>query len=368
VRWGACGSLYAKGFSVVWALDPGAGSAEGFCLRQNGVDLSSFLCIGLYAGLTKRATAWLCKVSVEGAERVGHAMSGPQAAQSSRTGGGPLAAKVSAIAAGAFCALAAAPAWAAEPTPGSIDLQPAATQVMEDVREFHVFMLYVMVGISAIVLALLLWVIVRYNRRANPTPKSFTHNMAVEVVWTVVPVLILVLIAFQSFPLLFEEERPFGGHEYTEEEVITIKAIGNSWNWTYRYQDNGDFEFTSSMLPEDEAAAAGLPRLLATDNAMVVPVGVPVELLVTSSDVIHSWAMPSFGVKEDAVPGRVNAGWFIVREPGTYYGQCSELCGLNHAYMPIEVRAVSLQEYNAWVVQQGGTVETAEATAAAPAG
>jgi cytochrome c oxidase subunit 2 len=295
-------------------------------------------------------------------------MSGPRAAQSSQLSAGGLFARATGLIAGVACAVAAAPAWAAEPTPRGIDLQPAATQVMEDVRDFHVFMIYIMVGISAIVLALLLWVMVRYNRRANPTPKTFTHNTTVEVVWTVVPVLILVLIAWRSFPLLFEEELPFGGVDYAAEEVITIKAIGNSWNWTYRYQDNGDFEFTSSMLPDDEAEAAGRPRLLATDNAMVVPVGVPVRLLVTSSDVIHSWAMPSFGVKEDAVPGRINEGWFIVREAGVYYGQCSELCGLNHAYMPIELRAVSPEEYNAWVVEQGGTAMSAAAPNATPAG
>ncbi len=299
---------------------------------------------------------------------MGHAITGADDAQHSKLAGAHrAAARIAALGASAYCALAGASAFADQPRDRGIDLQPAATQVMQGVRDFHVFMVYIMVGISAVVLALLLWVIVRYNRRANPTPKSFTHNMTVEVVWTVLPVLILVLIAWRSFPLLFEEERPFGGVQYAEEEVITIKVVGNSWNWTYRYQDNGDFEFTSAMVPEEDLAVGQL-RLLSTDNAMVVPVGVPVRLLVTSSDVIHSWAMPSFGVKEDAVPGRVNEGWFIVERPGVYYGQCSELCGLRHAFMPIEVRAVSSEEYNAWVVEQGGVAVSAQAPAASPAG
>jgi len=218
-------------------------------------------------------------------------------------------------------------ALAAQPEERGIDLQPAATDLMENVREFHVFMVYIMVGISAVVLALLIWVMLRYNRRANPTPKTFTHNAAVEVIWTVIPVLILVGIAWKSFPLLFEEER-------IPPAELTIKAIGNSWFWTYDYPDHGISQLTSSMLTDEEAAAQGRPRLLATDTPIVVPVGVNVRLLVTSNDVIHSWAMPSFGVKEDAIPGRINEGWFNVREPGVYHGQCSELCGERHAFMP----------------------------------
>jgi len=269
--------------------------------------------------------------------------------------------RLASLTAAAYCALNGATAFAAQPVDRGMDLQPPATQVMEDVAEFHHFMFWIMVGISALVLALLLWVCLRYNRRANPTPKTFTHNVTVEVIWTVIPVLILVGIAWKSFPLLFEEER-------IPPAELTIKAIGNSWFWSYEYQDNGGFSVTSSMLPREEALAAGRPQLLAVDNPILVPVGVNVRVLVTSNDVIHSWAMPSFGVKEDAIPGRVNEGWFNVREPGTYYGQCSELCGERHAFMPIEIHAVSMEEFNAWVVQQGGTAQTAQAPAATPAG
>jgi cytochrome c oxidase subunit 2 len=289
-------------------------------------------------------------VQNEGDERVGHALKGVWA-KTGRAAG----------AAAAFAGVLVGVALAAQPEDRGIDLQPAATQVMQDVREFHIFMVWVMVGISAVVLALLLWVIVRYNRRANPTPKTFTHNVPVEIAWTVIPVLILVGIAWKSFPLLFEEER-------IPPAELTIKAIGNSWFWTYDYPDHGISQLTSSMLSDEEAAAAGRPRLLATDTPIVVPVGVNVRILVTSNDVIHSWAMPSFGVKEDAIPGRINEGWFNVREPGVYYGQCSELCGERHAFMPIEVRAVPMEEFNAWVVEQGGTAVSAQAPAAPSAG
>lgn len=264
---------------------------------------------------------------------------------------------IAAAAAGA--AIAGAPAWAAvgQPVDRGVDLQPPATQMMQDVHEFHTFILWIIVAISALVLALLLWVIVRYNRRVNPTPHKFTHNIAVEVLWTVVPVLILVAIAWKSFPLLFEQER-------IPQAELTLKVTGNSWRWDFEYPDLG-VQLTSNMLDEETARAEGRPYLLATDAPLYVPIDTTVRVLVTSNDVIHSFAVPAFGFKEDAIMGRVNEGWFNVdpdlAPPGTtVYGQCSELCGLNHAYMPVEIRVVSRPEFDAWVEAQGGTLAAAE--------
>ncbi len=265
--------------------------------------------------------------------------------------------------AAALAASAGGSAWATvgQPTDGAIDLQPGVTRVAHQIHDFHNFLLPIIVGISLLVLVLLLWVVVRYNRRANPTPRKFTHNILVEVIWTVVPVLILVAIAWKSFPLLYAEER-------VPPAELTLKVTGNSWFWNYEYPDLG-VSIASNMLPEEDARAQGRPYLLATTEPLVVPVGANVRVLITSNDVIHSFAMPAFGVKEDAIQGRVNEGWFNVETPGTYYGQCSELCGINHAYMPIEIRAVSREEFNAWVLAQGGTLAPAAgaAPAAAPA-
>jgi cytochrome c oxidase subunit 2 len=258
---------------------------------------------------------------------------------------------------------AAGPAWAVDgaPTPGGIDFQPPATQVMRDIESFHAFLMPLIVAVSVFVLVLLLWVIIRYNRRANPTPRKFTHNMFVEVIWTIVPVLILVVIAWRSFPLLYQEER------IPAEAELTLKVTGNSWRWDFEYPDL-NVAITSNLLPEDEARAAGRPWLLATDNPLYVPVGTTVRVLVTSNDVIHAFAVPSFGVKEDAIQGRVNETWFNVDEPGVFYGQCSELCGQDHAFMPIEIHAVSRQEFNDWVAAQGGTVAGEPTSPSAPAG
>lgn len=247
-----------------------------------------------------------------------------------------------------------------QPTPGGVHLQPAATEVMRDITSFHDFLLWIIVVISAFVLALLLWVVVRYNRRANPTPKKFTHNMLVEVIWTVVPVLILVVIAWKSFPLLYEQER-------IPEAELTLKVTGNSWFWNFEYPDAG-VTVAANLLPEEEARAQGRPYLLATTEPLLVPVDTTVRVLVTSNDVIHSFAVPAFGVKEDAIQGRVNETWFNVDTPGVYYGQCSELCGVNHAYMPVEIRAVSRAEFDAWISQRGGSFAAAEpAPTGAPA-
>jgi cytochrome c oxidase subunit 2 len=249
---------------------------------------------------------------------------------------------------------AAGVAHAAQPEDGGLGLQPAATDMMRQVTQFHDVLLVIITAISVFVLALLLWVIVRYNKRANPVPQKFTHNVPLEIAWTAIPVLILVFIAFLSFPLLFKEER-------IPTADFTIKATGNTWYWGYEYPDYGVSIAASNLLPEDEAKAQGRPYLLATDVPIYVPVGATVKMQITSNDVIHAWTIPAFAIKEDAIPGKLNEGWFKVEKPGIYYGQCSELCGTRHAFMPIEVRAVSQEEFNRWVIEQGGEIKTADA-------
>jgi cytochrome c oxidase subunit 2 len=233
---------------------------------------------------------------------------------------------------------------------------------MREIVAFHNFLLPIIVVISVFVLALLLWVIVRYNRRANPTPKKFTHNMLVEVIWTVVPVLILVAIAWKSFPLIYLQER------VPAEAELTLKVTGNSWRWDFEYPDLG-VALTANLLDEETAAAQGRPYLLATDAPLLVPVDTIVRVLVTSNDVIHAFAVPAFGIKEDAIMGRVNDTWFNADREGVFYGQCSELCGVNHAYMPVEIHVVSREEFETWVAAQGGSFPSAEAEepAVAPA-
>lgn len=275
-------------------------------------------------------------------------------------------------------AVAASAAWLAaglavadQPVDGALYFQQPATEVKSDIIAFHNGLLVVITAITLLVLALLVWVMVRYNRRTNPTPRRFSHNMLVEVVWTVVPVLILIGISVYSFPLLAKEERVFGGEDVPPAEVVTIKAVGQSWFWTYDYPDYGIEQLASNMLPEEQARAEGRPALLAVDQPIYVPVDTYVRLLVTSGGVIHSFAMPAFGVKEDAIPGRINEGWFKAERVGTFYGQCSELCGLRHAFMPIEIRVVTRPEFEAWIVQQGGSIPnpvSAEAPAPASAG
>jgi cytochrome c oxidase subunit II len=265
-----------------------------------------------------------------------------------------------AIAAMSFAGAAHAtttPLLEGQPTPGAIHLQPAATEIMREITSFHDFLLWIIVIISVFVLALLLWVVVRYNRRANPTPKKFTHNMLVEVIWTVVPVLILVGIAWKSFPLIYKQER-------IPEAELTLKAVGNSWFWNFEYPDAG-VTIAANLLPEEDARAQGRPYLLATTEPLLVPVDTTVRVLVTSNDVIHAFAVPAFGVKEDAIQGRVNETWFNVDRPGVYYGQCSELCGVNHAYMPIEIHAVSRAEFDQWIASRGGSFASAEPAPAA---
>jgi cytochrome c oxidase subunit 2 len=225
------------------------------------------------------------------------------------------------------------------PVPWQMDLQDAATPVMADIASFHYFLLWVIAVISAFVLALLVIVIVRFNARANPTPTRTTHNTPIEIIWTIVPVIILAAIAVPSFRLLFLELD-------VPKPDLTIKATGKQWFWSYNYPDKG-FEFDSLMVQEKDLKA-DQPRLLTADNEMVVPVNKVVHVLVTGADVIHSFTVPSFGVRVDAVPGRMNETWFKATIEGMYYGQCSELCGKDHSFMPIAVRVVKEADFNTW--------------------
>jgi cytochrome c oxidase subunit II len=231
---------------------------------------------------------------------------------------------------------------AEQPQPWEMNFQPAVTPVMERIEDFHRLLLVIITLISLFVLALLLWIMVRYNKRANPTPSKVSHNTVLEVVWTIVPVIILVLIAIPSFRLLyFEADIPPAD--------MTINAIGHQWYWTYQYPEKGKLQFDSIVLTDDQAAKKGEPRLLGVDNPVVVPVNKVVKVVTMGADVIHSWAVPAFGVKMDAVPGRLNVTWFKAVKEGTYYGQCSQLCGARHAFMPIEVKVVSEAEFEAWL-------------------
>ena len=225
------------------------------------------------------------------------------------------------------------------------NLQEAATPVMERMNSFHNMLLIIIVAISAFVFLLLAIIVVRFNARANPTPSKTTHNTMLEMIWTGVPVIILIVIAVPSFKLLYYQDR-------TPEADMTIKAIGNQWFWSYEYPDHDELYFDAIMLEDDELAE-GQPRMLATDYNVVVPVDTTVRVLVTATDVIHAWAMPSFGVKMDAVPGRVNETWFRATEEGIYYGMCSELCGVLHGFMPIAVEVVSQDAFAEWLVWAG---------------
>jgi cytochrome c oxidase subunit II len=249
---------------------------------------------------------------------------------------------VIATAAGALLASGAA-AYAAlgQPTPWQMDLQDSASPVMDNITSFHNFLLWMIAAISLFVLALLVIVVVRFNARANPTPSRTTHNTLIEVIWTLAPILILASIVIPSFRLLFLQLD-------VPKPDLTIKATGKQWFWSYAYPDNGNFEFDSLMVPEKDLKP-GQPRLLTADNEMVVPVNKIVHVLVTGADVIHSFTVPSFGIRIDAVPGRLNETWFKATIEGTYYGQCSELCGKDHSFMPIAVRVVKDNEFTSWV-------------------
>jgi len=241
----------------------------------------------------------------------------------------------------AALAVLAGPASAQQPRPWELGLQPAATPQAERIGDFHNLLLVIITVITLFVLGLLIYVMFRFNEKRNPEPTKTSHNTLIEVLWTGIPVIILVVIAVPSFKLLYYLDR-------TDEAELTLKAIGRQWYWSYEYPDNGNFTFDSLML-EDDQRQPEQPRLLATNNPIVLPVDTNIRLLITASDVLHSWTVPSFGVKLDAVPGRLNETWVRINHEGVYYGQCSELCGVRHAYMPIEVHAVSKEAYAAWV-------------------
>jgi len=230
------------------------------------------------------------------------------------------------------------------PTAWGTGFQTAHSPVMERVNEFHNVLLYIIIVISAFVLALMAWIIIRYNKKRNPTPQKWSHNTLLEMVWTAVPVIILLAIAIPSIRLLYYQDR-------VANPEMTIKAIGHQWYWSYEYPDHGGITFDAIMKEEGELAE-GEPRLLATDNAVVLPAGVDIRILTTADDVIHAFALPALGVKIDAVPMRINETWVHINSPGIYYGQCSELCGTNHGFMPIMVKAVSKEEFAAWVAEK----------------
>ncbi|TDH39451.1 cytochrome c oxidase subunit II [Pseudohoeflea suaedae] len=238
--------------------------------------------------------------------------------------------------------------------------QDAATGIMEQITSFEIYTLWFIIPITLFVLALLIYVMFRFRAKSNPVPSRTSHNTTIEIIWTLGPVFILLFLAFPSFNLLTAQYSP-------PEADMTIKATGYQWYWGYEYQTDSDNEvsFDSLMLQEGDRAGAGkedlaaYPRLLAVDNEVVVPVDKTVRLLVTGADVIHSFAMPAFGVKMDAVPGRLNETWFHAEREGLYYGQCSELCGKDHAFMPIAIRVVSEDQYNSWYSAAADDLQTA---------
>lgn len=231
-------------------------------------------------------------------------------------------------------------ALAAGPKNWQMNFQEAATPVMEDIISFHNLLLVIEILIVLFVLGLMLVIIIKFNSKANPVPSKTTHNTLLEVVWTVVPIAILMVIAVPSMKLLFFMDK-------AKNPEMTLKITGHQWFWTYQYPDNGDFEFDSNIVGEEDLEKGG-KRLLEVDERVVLPVNTEIRLLMTSDDVIHNWAVPSFGVKMDTVPGRTNESWIKVTKTGTFYGQCSELCGINHGFMPIRVDVVTKAEFAKW--------------------
>jgi cytochrome c oxidase subunit 2 len=229
-----------------------------------------------------------------------------------------------------------------QPSPWEINFQPAATPIMERIETFHFALLIIITVIMLFVTLLLVYVMIRFNAKSNPKPSKVTHNTLIEVAWTVIPIMILVGMAIPSFRLLYDQlDLPAGD--------LTVKATGTAqWTWTYTYPDNGGFSFDSNMLQDNERKP-DQPRLLAVDNELVVPVNKIIRVQVTGEGIIHSFSVPSFGIKIDAIPGRLNETWFKAEREGIYYGQCSQLCGRNHAYMPIAVRVLSEQAFAAWL-------------------
>lgn len=273
--------------------------------------------------------------------------------------------KINKVLAGAFAFLTAAfmssPVLAGQglgqPVPWGTNFQVAASTSKERMEWFHnSLLLPIITAICLLVLALLLWVVVRYNKRANPKPSATTHNTLLEVVWTLVPVLILVVIVIPSMRMLYYVDR-------TQEAEMTLKVTGYQWYWGYEYPDHGGINFLSNLV-KDEDLKPGQPRLLATDNPVVLPVDTNIRILTSASDVLHSWAVPSFGIKMDANTGQLNETWVRITKEGTFYGQCSELCGDGHGFMPIEIHAVSKEKFAEWVKAQGGKMPEAGKTEA----
>lgn len=264
---------------------------------------------------------------------------------------------------GLWATLMALPASAQEgleiigvPKDRGIAFQPAVTELARDIQRLDGILLVIITIISIFVLALVAWSVIRFNRRANPTPATFTHNSPLEVAWTIIPIVILIFIGSFSLPVLFKQQE-------IPEADITIKVTGYQWYWGYEYVDHG-FGFDSFLLQKDELEDYGYSQsewLLATDTAVVVPVGKTIVMQVTAADVIHSWTIPAFGVKQDGVPGRLAELWFSAEREGVYFGQCSELCGKDHAYMPITVKVVSQEVYDDWL--KGAIDEYADAGA-----
>ncbi len=266
---------------------------------------------------------------------------------------------VFAVLAAMACLLVGTGAFAAQPVDWQADLQPAATSVMEGIRWFEQYTLMFIVPITIFVLLLLIVVVVRFRAKSNPTPSKTSHNTLIEIIWTLGPVVVLFFLAIPSFRLLDKELI------IPDDVALTVKATGNQWYWSYEYQGETEVSFDSIIMKEEDRASLGkedkaaYPRLLAVDNEVVVPVGATVRLLVTAADVIHSFAMPAFGVKVDAVPGRMNETWFKAEAEGMYYGQCSELCGKDHAFMPIAIRVVSQDAYDGWLAAAADDVSAA---------
>ncbi len=235
----------------------------------------------------------------------------------------------------------------AQPHPWQMTLAQPADDRMSEIIWFHDILLYVIFAVCIFVLGLLIWVAIRFNAKANPVPSSNTHNTLLEVLWTVLPVLILAAIAIPSFRILYHQET-------IPPADLTIKAIGKQWYWTYEYPDQGNLTFDANMTVDRLSAPntpGGPPRLMGTNNHVVVPVNKTVRLITTGADVIHAWTIPNFGVKIDAVPGRLNQAWFRPNREGTFYGQCSELCGARHAFMPIVVDVVSQERFDQWLAE-----------------
>jgi cytochrome c oxidase subunit 2 len=227
--------------------------------------------------------------------------------------------------------------------PWQLSLQDPKSPVMEGVFNFHNLLLVVQFGIVGLVLAILAYCIIRFNAKRNPVPSRTSHNTLLEIIWTALPVVILIIIAIPGLRLLYYQDR-------VQDADMTLKVAGHQWYWSYSYPDHGDFTFDSIIVP-DEELKEGQPRMLTVDNRVVLPVDTNIRILLTGEDVIHSWAVPSIGVKVDATPGRINERWVRINQEGVYYGMCSELCGVNHAYMPIEVHAVSKEAFAEWVGQ-----------------